>query len=147
MEQSDSRRLAAVIALASVVVALITIAVRALGSFTGGGADMAHHYALVHWFTQHWTPPGAGDADLASLTDYPPGAHMLGALVGRVVDSPFRGMQLTAVAAVVLIWCAVAALLALLPGRRGWVAMAALAGLLLLNIAGDHSIFNRTASR
>jgi hypothetical protein len=122
-----------VIAVMSGVLALLAIGARTFATFTGGGADMAHHYALVYWFSHHWTLPRAHDAALAEMTHYPPAAHILAALLGRVVGSPFRGMQLVAIAAVVLIWCAIAALLTTLPGRRRWVALAALAAVLALD--------------
>ena len=130
-ERVASPTAAMALALVSVVAGLVAIGARTLATFTGGGADMAHHYTLVYWFTHHWTPPTADNSDLASMTDYPPAAHILAAQVGRLVDSPFRGMQLVAIAAVVSIWCAVASLLALLPNPRRWVALAALAGVLL----------------
>jgi hypothetical protein len=131
--RAADRRLGVVVALVSVAAGLAAIGARTLAAFTGGGADMAHHYALVYWFTHHWTPPTADNSDMASMTDYPPAAHILAAQVGRLVDSPFRGMQLVAIAAVVSIWCAVAALITMLPNPRRWVALAALAGVLLLS--------------
>jgi hypothetical protein len=42
-------------------------------------------------------------------------------------------MQLVAVASIVVIWCAIAALLTILPGPRRWVALCALAAVLALN--------------
>ena len=125
---------AVVIALVSVGAGLVAIGARTLATFTGGGADMAHHYALVYWFSHHWTLP-APDAGLSTMASYPV-AHVVAGLLGRVVDSPFRGMQLVAIAAVVMIWCAIAALLTTLPGRRRWIAFAALAAFLALTSAG-----------
>jgi hypothetical protein len=130
----NSRRSAGlVLALLCLALALIAIGLRIVGPFTGGGADMAHHYALVDWFSHHWALPDAQNSYLSAMREYPPVAHILAALTGRAIDSPFRGMQLVANVAVVVIWSAVAAILALLPGRRRWIALASLALLLLLN--------------
>ena len=127
-----SRSASLVIAIVSGVVGLMAVGARTFATFTGGGADMAHHYALVFWFSNHWTLP-APDAGLSTMASYPPVAHVVAGLLGRVVDSPFRGMQLVAIAAVVMIWCAIAALLTTLPGRRRWIAFAALAAFLALD--------------
>jgi hypothetical protein len=132
--ESNSRRSAElIVALLCVALALIAIGLRIFGTFTGGGADMAHHYALVDWFSHHWALPNAQNSYLSAMREYPPVAHILAALTGRAIDSPFRGMQLVANVAVVSIWAAVAAILAMLPGRRRWTALGGLAVLLLLN--------------
>src|SRR5207253_336929 len=121
---------------ASGILGLFAIGARTFGTFTGGGADMAHHYELVYWFSHHWRLPPAHDPALLEMSTYPPGAHILAALVGRVVGSPFRGMQLVALFGVLLIWCAIAALLTMLPGRRRWVATGLLAVFLALDSSG-----------
>jgi hypothetical protein len=134
--RTTARYVHVVIAAASGVLTLVAIGWRTLGTFTGGGADMAHHYALVYWFSTHWSLPHTHDAALAEMTRYPPAAHVVAALVGRVVGSPFRGMQLVALGAVVLIWCAIALLLTILPGNRRWAALGALVALLVLDVHG-----------
>jgi hypothetical protein len=117
-----------VVVAASLTLGLLAIGARTYRTFTGGGADMAHHYQLVSWYNHHWTPPRAMD-----MARYPPGAHILAAEVGRLVGSPFRGMQLVAITGIVVIWSAIAALLTFLPGRRRWVAVGALALVLALD--------------
>jgi hypothetical protein len=103
--------------------------------FTGGGADMANHYALVYWIYHHWTFPPDDNVALASMARYPPGAHAVAAIVGHVVGSPFRGMQLVAIAAVAAIWTAIAMLLRLLPTARAFIAFAFVGLVLVLDVA------------
>src|SRR6478672_5360658 len=63
----------------------------------------------------------------------PPAANIAAALVGRVAGSTFMGLYVVAAAALVLVWCALAALLALLPAPRRWIALGGLTVLLALN--------------
>ena len=115
------------------LVGLFVIGERTSWRFTGGGADMAGHYTMVYWFSHNWTPPSADDLTVGILARNPPAPYAVAALVGHVVHSPFKGMYLVALGAVVLIWCAIAALLTTLPGPRRWIGLAALAILLALN--------------
>ena len=113
--------------------ALVALAIdRLFPTFTGSGGDMAQHYALVYWFSHHWMPP-AHNAAMVALEGSPVAAQFVAALLGRGLGSPFRGMQLEALASVALIWSAIAALLTMLPGRRRWVALEALAVILALD--------------
>jgi hypothetical protein len=113
--------------------ALAALAInRLFPTFTGSGADMANHYALVYWFSHHWLPP-THNAAMLPLEGSPVASQFVAALLGRGLGSPFRGMQLEALASVALIWWAIAALLSMLPGRRRWVALAALGVILTLD--------------
>lgn len=104
--------------------------------FTGSGHDMAGHYALTYWFSNNWSLPSAEDLTVAVIARNPPVANIVAALAGWVVDSPFRGLHLVALAALVLIWTAIAALVAILPSPRRWIALGLLAVLLFLNTPG-----------
>ena len=101
--------------------------------FTGWGADPVGHYSLAYWFAHHWTLPAADDLTWHIIADNPPAAYIAAAVVGRVAGSTFMGMYLVASTAVVLVWCALAALLALLPAPRRWLALGGLTLLLALN--------------
>ena len=138
VDASSSKRAAQGLAgplVAGVAVVIGTLAVGEQTSwrFTGSGADMGNHYALAYWFAHHWTMPGADDLTVGIIARNPPVANIAAALVGRVAGSTFMGMYLVAAAAVVLVWCALAALLALLPAPRRWIALGGLTVLLALN--------------
>jgi hypothetical protein len=126
-------RRSAGIAAVGLSAALAALAIyRLFPTFTGSGADMANHYALVYWFSHHWLSP-AHNAAMQPLEGSPVVAQFVAGLLGRGLGSPFRGMQLEALASVALIWWAIAALLSMLPGRRRWVALVALAVILTLD--------------
>lgn len=115
--------------LAALVVVLVVLAVMSGGNFYGGGADMAHHFAVVHWFSEH--PTTARPARLLEMAYYPAGAHWLAVPVGRVLGSPFAGMHHVALVAVAAVWCAIGALLCCLPRRRAAVAVGVVTVVLL----------------
>ena len=138
---------------AGIAVVLGTFAVGEQTSwrFTGWGADPVGHYSLAYWFAHHWTLPAADDLTWHIIADNPPAANIAAALVGHVVGSTFMGLYLAAAAAVVLVWCALAALLALLPAPRRWLALGGLtlllafntsAGPLRLNVHGFEIVLN-----
>ena len=99
----------------AVVVGTLAVGEQTSWRFTGWGADPVGHYSLAYWFAHHWTLPAADDLTWHIIADNPPAAYIAAAVVGHVVGSTFMGMYLVASAAVVLVWCALAALLALLP--------------------------------
>ena len=117
----------------AVVVGTLAVGEQTSWRFTGWGADPVGHYSLAYWFAHHWTLPAADDLTWHIIADNPPAAYIAAALVGRVAGSTFMGMYLVASAAVVLVWCALAALLALLPAPRRWIALGGLTLLLALN--------------
>jgi len=43
--------------------------------------DLASHYSLIEFIVQHWALPGADVARLGPMAEYPPGAHVLAAVV------------------------------------------------------------------
>ena len=117
----------------AVVVGTLAVGEQTSWRFTGSGADMGNHYALAYWFAHHWTMPGADDLTVGIIARNPPAANIAAALVGRVAGSTFMGLYVVAAAALVLVWCALAALLALLPAPRRWIALGGLTVLLALN--------------
>ena len=131
--RAASRLVGPLIAALGGLVGLFVLGERTAWRFTGSGADMANHYALTYWFAHNWSLPSADDLTLDVLARNPPVANIVAALVGRLVDSPFKGLHLVALAAVVLIWTAIAALLTTLPSPRRWIALGLLAVLLCLN--------------
>lgn len=94
--------------------------------------DLAHHYALVARLSQHWVLAGA-DPSLGEMNQYPRGAHLLGAVLGKLGGSPLLGLQLTAVGALLAIWLVLLTLLRTLPARAATLGALTLAALLLLN--------------
>jgi hypothetical protein len=44
-------------------------------------SDLAWHYSMIEFIVQHWALPGADVARLGPMTEYPPGAHVLAAVV------------------------------------------------------------------
>ena len=117
----------------AVVVGTFAVGEQTSWRFTGSGADMGNHYALAYWFAHNWTMPGADDLTVGIIARNPPAANIAAALVGRVAGSTFMGLYVVATAALVLVWCALAALLALLPAPRRWIALGGLTVLLALN--------------
>lgn len=98
----------------------------------GAGQDMGAHYLLVSWIMEHWQLPSS-EPGLQGYSGYPAGAHILGAIAGEAVGSPFLGMQLVAYGAITTTWLATASLLAMYPGVKRYLALACLAALVLVN--------------
>ena len=98
--------------------------------------DLAHHYALVARLAQYWTLPATADPSLGEMSVYPRGAHLLAAVLARLAGSTLLGMQLAACGALLVLWCALLALLRALPPRAALLSGATLALLALLNHAG-----------
>ena len=98
--------------------------------------DLAHHYALVARLAHYWTLPSAADPSLGEMSLYPRGAHLLAAVLARLAGSPLLGMQLAACGALLVLWCALLAILRALPPRAALLSGATLAVLILANRAG-----------
>jgi hypothetical protein len=81
--------------------------------------DLAHHYALVERLADKWwlppiSDPVAAELDWRSLGEmsyYPAAAHRIAAVLGRILQSSFIGMQATALLALAVIWAMIAFIL------------------------------------
>jgi hypothetical protein len=118
----------------SAVMAAIFVALH-LDSFWSGSVDLAHHYALAYRISEQWFPLTVNDPTLGEMNLYPKGAHIVAALLGRLLGSVFLGVHLTSLIALATIWMSLAAMLHYLPGRRGAFALIAMGGLVALNAA------------
>lgn len=104
----------------------------AVGSLS---VDLAHHYALVARLADKWwlppiSDPVAAELDWRSLGEmsyYPAAAHRIAAVLGRIFQSSFIGMQATALAALAVVWATVALVLFRLPRPAGVTSSIALA--------------------
>jgi hypothetical protein len=88
------------------------------GWVQSGSIDIAHHYSLVFRLSENWSLV-PNDPTLEEMNVYPRYSHLAAALVGKLVGSPFLGMQLVAVIALVILWAACLAILYAAPGRTG----------------------------
>ncbi|MFC5461337.1 hypothetical protein [Massilia niabensis] len=105
-----------------------------LDTGTSNSIDLAHHYALAFRIAQDWHL-APGDITLGEMNFYPRLSHVGAAAVGMVLNSTFMGIQVTALAAVALVWGALIYILHTLPARLALAATALLAGLLWANQA------------
>ncbi|MDL5364935.1 hypothetical protein QSH18_04905 [Xanthomonas sp. NCPPB 2654] len=118
----------------SAVMAVIFVALH-LDSLWNGSVDLAHHYALAYRISEQWFPLAANDPTLGEMNLYPKGAHIVAALLGRLLGSVFLGVHMTTLIALATIWLSLAALLHALPERRGPFALIAMGSLVALNAA------------
>ena len=77
--------------------------------------DLAHHYALVARLSQHWNLPSNDDPSLEEMNVYPRYSHRLAAIVGNLVGSTFKGMQVVGFISLAAVWSGLAILLLSLP--------------------------------
>jgi len=115
------------------------------GSLWSDTVDLAHHFTLVErlsetggWFSRIELSDGGRDLSLGEMADYPRAAHALAAIAGRVFGSSLIGMQVVALLAFIGTWAGLAAALGTLPRRPAFLAIAAIAILLIANGAGPH---------
>jgi hypothetical protein len=102
------------------VVALVGWKIDSIGSLS---VDLAHHYALVERLADKWwlppiSDPVAAELDWRSLGEmsyYPAASHRIAAVLGRILQSSFIGMQATALVALAVIWATIAFILFRLP--------------------------------
>jgi hypothetical protein len=101
-------------------------------SVWSASVDLAHHYALVFRLGETWhlVP---NDPTLLEMNVYPRLSHVIAALAGTVFGSPFLGMHLVTLGALVLLWASCLALLYAAPGRNGALAALALAVMVYVN--------------
>lgn len=95
--------------------------------------DIAHHYSLVFRLTENWHL-ASYDPTLGEMNVYPRGSHMVAAFVGKLVGSPFVGMQLVANAALVLLWASCLAILYAAHGHTGPFNAIVMALVVILNV-------------
>jgi hypothetical protein len=110
--------------LACVAVGIVFVFLN-LDNMWGTSVDVGHHYSLVARIAQEWAFP-SGDPSLGEMNVYPPGSHLLSAVLGQFVDSPFLGMQLVALISLLVLWTSIAMLL------RGLSPVVAASALLLM---------------
>lgn len=103
-----------------------------LDTGTSNSIDLAHNYALAFRLAQDWRLV-PGDPTLGEMNFYPAGSHALAACVGMLLNSTFLGLQVTALAAVALVWGALVYLVNTLPSRVALAASVLLGGLLWAN--------------
>lgn len=108
--------------------------------------DMAHHYALVERLAEKWRFAAADDPaalavdwrSLGEMIHYPALAHRFAAIIGRVLNSSFIGMQVVAVAAAAIIWAGIGAALFAVPRNAAIVAAMVTATLLAVTTRVFH---------
>jgi hypothetical protein len=83
-----------------------------------GSVDLAHHYTLIFRLSEHWSL-APHDPTLGEMNDYPRGSHLAAAFLARLVGSPFLGMHLVALTALVAVWASCIAIVYAAPGRTG----------------------------
>lgn len=94
--------------------------------------DLAHHYALVFRLWENWQLV-PGDPSLLEMNVYPRASHIVAAVLGMVFNSPFLGMQVSALASLAMVWGAYLWLLSMLPARAATASIAMLGLLVLVN--------------
>ena len=68
--------------------------------YTGSG-DLVWHYSLIEFIVEHSALPGADVARLGPMAEYPPGAHVLVAVVTSLFGvNALRALFLSSIAAV-----------------------------------------------
>jgi hypothetical protein len=108
--------------------------------YTDSG-DLAWHYSLIEFIVEHSALPGAHVARLGPMAEYPPGAHLLAAVITSLFGvSVLRVMFLSSVAAVFTLYLLVIILL----GGRNRLECFTSAALLIFFIVllrGTHVLF------
>lgn len=125
-----SARLARGIAFAAATLAVVFLF---LDTMWASSVDLAHHYGLVYWLTEHFAMPTAIEPTLREMSTYPPISHGIAAVLGVVLHSPMLGLHIASLLALALLWLAVLAMLLAFRDGRAVAAIAILAGLVLLN--------------
>jgi hypothetical protein len=83
----------------------------ALQVYTVSG-DLAWHYSLSEYIAMHWSLPGANVARLGPMVQYPPGAHVLAAVISSMLGlNLLRVLFLSSIAAVFVLYLLVLDLL------------------------------------
>jgi len=104
-----------------------------IDSFWGVSVDVAHHYALIARIMELFGTPEKYDPSLGEMNIYPAGSHMLAAILGYFLNSPFLGLHVVSILSVILIWGVIFIMLLTLPGRSSILAATGVICLLILN--------------
>ena len=111
--------------------------------------DLAHHDALVAHLMEHWRLPAKDDFTLGEMNVYPPGSHIVTAVMGTVLGSPVAGLQVVTLLSLLALWSGIAFALQSLPSRMSLAVGIVLAILLLgnhflvkLELHGDEVVTN-----
>jgi len=125
-----SARLARGIAFAAATLAVVFLF---LDTMWASSVDLAHHYGLVYWLTEHFAMPTAIEPTLREMSTYPPISHGIAAVLGVVLHSPMLGLHVASLIALALLWLAVLAILLSFRDGRAVASILILAGLVLVN--------------
>jgi hypothetical protein len=125
-----SARLARGIAFAAATLAVVFLF---LDTMWASSVDLAHHYGLVYWLTEHFAMPTAIEPTLREMSTYPPISHGIAAVLGVALHSPMLGLHVASLLALALLWLAVLAILLAFRDGRAVASILILAGLVLLN--------------
>lgn len=116
-----------------VVSAVIYVLCQRFAQFWTTSTDAAQHYSLIARISQLFSLPAGVDPSLGEMNIYPAGSHTIAALLGYFVHSPFAGMHLTSLLAVMLLWGALIYMLLTLPRKAAVISIVGLLALLALN--------------
>ena len=75
-----------------------------LDSLWSGGTDLAFHTLLVSRHMETFNLVNVTDPPLGGLVDYPQFAYVVAAIFGRLAGSPVIGVQVTALAGLLVVW-------------------------------------------
>lgn len=122
------------------VLVAVGLALLALASnqFWSQSVDLANHYALVARIFDYGVNFPTPDRSLEEMQVYPRLAHIIAAEFGRPFGSPFVGLQLAAVASLIVAWTAIVLMLAALGRPFRNRAILITAALLVCNKATFH---------
>lgn len=95
--------------------------------------DFAHHYALIAHIRDYMALPATELPNLKEMSYYPPGSHVLAAVLAFPLQSTLMGMQVLALGAVMLLWAGIFLMLQTLPRKLAILCSTILAALLYLN--------------
>ena len=104
-----------------------------IDSLWNASSDLAHHYALAYRISEQWWLAAYPDPALGGMIIYPRGGHVIAAIVGTIFNSTFIGIQVTALASIVIIWLSILAILDSMPRRIACVALLSFFILFLVN--------------
>lgn len=96
-------------------------------------ADLANHYALVSRLMDDHGRLISPDPSLGEMLVYPRASHLLAAGIGHFLNSAIAGLQIAATASLLLVWIAIAYILAAFPWRARLVSLTTLGIVLLIN--------------
>lgn len=103
--------------------------------------DLAWHYSLTEYIFQHWVLPGADVARLGPMIAYPPGAHVLTAIISSLCGiSVLRVMFLSSIVSVFALY----SLIVILIGgenRHECLASTVLLIIFIVLLRGTHMLF------